>query len=168
MRILLPPSRGVDATATPGAPPLTRYNGVLFRALDTPGWGPAAWRWARETLIVHELDGGLVSEGAAPGDERLEIEVLLDDPLVLDLRSKEYQRRIPAPEGVWMLRVVSEDDSGRRLAVSHWNKHHKGVLVGAMARDRPRSRSIRGLLSWAERSGIRLERTAGRELDLVV
>lgn len=67
-----------------------------------------------------------------------------------------------------MLRVVSEGDDGRRLAISHWNKHHKGVLAAALVRDRPRLARLEDLLTWAEQADVRLERTGERSLDLVV
>ncbi len=72
------------------------------------------------------------------------------------------------PAVAWTLRVVSEGDDGRRLVISHWNKHHKGVLAAALVRDRPRVRRIDDLLAWAQDAGIRLERVGDRQLDLIV
>lgn len=66
------------------------------------------------------------------------------------------------------LRVVSEGDDGRRLAISHWNKHHKGVFAAALVRDRPEVAGVEDLLAWARRAGVRLESTGERSLDLVV
>ncbi len=88
--------------------------------------------------------------------------------LVIDARSQEYVRLILPPATAWTLRVVSEDSEGRRLAISHWNKHHKGVLAAALVRDRPRVRRIGDLLDWASGAGIRLEATGDRSLDLVI
>jgi hypothetical protein len=80
----------------------------------------------------------------------------------------EYVRLIPTPASACSLRVVSEGADGRRLAISHWNKFHKGVLARGLVRDRPRVTTIGGLLAWAGRAGIRLERVGPRELDLVI
>jgi len=168
VRILLPPSRTVRAGAPQEAPPLERYTGVLYRALGAEQWSAASRRWAAETLLVHTAEHGLVGAAAAPG-EPVDLARLMREagPLV-DLRSKEYARRAPVPPGAWTLRVVSEDGDGRRLTVSHWNKHHKGVLVAALARDRPRPRRLDGLLRWAAGAGLRLERAEEGVLELVV
>lgn len=103
----------------------------------------------------------------------LRLASLAQDPskgadLLIDARSQEYVRLIRAPASAISLRVVSEGADGRRLAISHWNKLHKGVLARALVRDRPRVSTLPGLISWAERSGIRLERVGAQELDFVV
>lgn len=150
------------------AAPLERFTGVLFRALDVDAWSRAERNWAARHLLVHVPDRGLV-EAAGDGDEVADLDLLAasSGPLI-DLRSQEYVRKIAAPAGSWAVRIVSDGSDGRRLAVSHWNKHHKGVVVRELVRDRPKLGGIQSLLGWAERSGVRLERTGPTSLDLVV
>ena len=93
---------------------------------------------------------------------------LSEQTLLIDARSMEFVRLIPAPASAFSLRVVTQGDDGRRLAISHWNKLHKGVLARALVRHRPRVTTIAGVLSWAHRAGIQLERVGPRDLDLVV
>ena len=163
------------------SPPIDHYTGTLYKALGATDWSAAERRWALAHLLIHDKDAGIVAAGswdpvdlsrAVSGSgtrgslsERSESK---GGPLLIDARSKEYVRLIPAPDTAFSLRVVSEGDDGRRLAISHWNKHHKGVLARALVRDRPRIGGIASLLSWAQDAGVRLERVGDRELDLVV
>ena len=140
--------------------PIDHYTGVLYRALDVPAWSAAERRYGLAHLVLHDQERGLVTAGAWESPAL--------DGLVVDARSKEYVRRVAAPTGAWSLRVVTADDDGRRLAISHWNKHHKGVLARALVRDRPRIGSVRALLEWAADAGVRLEAVGERELDLLV
>ena len=154
--------------------PIDHYTGTLYKALEVPSWSAAERRWARAHLLVHDKDAGIVHAGSwAPCS-------LVEEPaqrasrnqptsdLLLDARSKEYVRLLPPPPTAFALRVVSEGEDGRRLAISHWNKFHKGRLARALVRDRPRVRRVEQLLDWARNAGIRLERVGERELDLVV
>jgi hypothetical protein len=53
-------------------------------------------------------------------------------------------------------------------ALNHFNKKSKGLLVRALAEDRPRIASVRALRAWAQRRGIVLrEISAGGVLELV-
>ena len=109
----------------------------------------AEWR----TAIAAELE-------AAPG-------------LILDVRSEGYADLGPVPrrpDSVFV-RVVSEDEHGRRRALNHFNKRAKGLFVRALLEDRAEPADVDGLLAWAGERGIRLERSAGGssvgELQLV-
>ena len=51
--------------------------------------------------------------------------------LVLDLRSESYVALGPAAAASY-LRVVSEGATGRRVALSHFNKHAKGMFTRAV------------------------------------
>lgn len=164
MLLLLPPSRTVLSDA--GLPPLRRFTGTLYKAIDVESLTPVQRAWADERILIHDAELGLVrADGTAPPPLA---SLVAADPAVIDLRSKDYARRDPIPPGGWTVRVVSEGSDGRRLAISHWNKHHKGVLVGALVRARPRAATVPGLLRWAAGAGFRLERVASGELDLVV
>jgi len=188
MKLLLPPSRTThDRSPSEGeacgdrCAPIDHYTGTLYKALGADHWSTLERRWALAHLLIHDKDAGIVAAGSwAPVDLRSPSQPLAPRPLserseskgppglLIDARSKEYVRLIPAPTTAFSLRVVSEGGDGRRLAISHWNKHHKGVLAAALVRDRPRLRGIGTLLSWAQDAGIRLERVGERELDLVV
>lgn len=169
MRLLLPPSRTTrdGAAAAQQHAPLAHYTGTLFKALAVDELTPEQRRWAAEHLIVHSADQGLVRvdrwESAPP------LSRLIDDGLVVvDLRSGEFVRKAKLPAGGWSVRVVSEGDDGRRLAVSHWNKLHKGVLVGALVRAMPSLTTIDDLLAWSSVAGFRLETVDKFQLEFVV
>ena len=140
------------------------YTGTLYKALGAADWSAVERRWALSHLLIHDKDAGIVAAGRW---DPLDPASLSASPLI-DARSKEYVRLVPAPATAFSLRVVSEGEDGRRLAISHWNKFHKGVLAAALVRDRPRVGSIGALASWAQSAGIRLERVGERQLDLVV
>jgi len=165
VRLLLPPSRTVAGDAA--TPPLARFTGTLYKAIDVGTLTRAQRAWADARILIHDADRGLVRadhwEAPAPLAS-----LVADGELVLDLRSKEYARRDPLAAGGWTVRVASEDADGRRLAISHWNKHYKGVLVAALVRARPRAETVSGMLRWAAGAGFRLERVADGHLDLVV
>ncbi len=86
---------------------------------------------------------------------------------MLDLRSEAYVALGPVPASVpsAYVRVVTEH--GR--ALNHFNKKSKGLLVRALAEDRPRIGSLRAFRTWAARRDIVLRdsRDAGI-LELVV
>lgn len=163
MRLLLPPSRTrVAATA-----PLDAFTGTLYKALGVSSWTADQRRWAEHTIIIHDADLGLVG-GAAFDPVPTIAELVAQDEAIVDLRSKEYVRRAPLPEGAWSVRVVNEAEDGRRLAISHWNKHYKGVFVGALVADSPTIRTIEDLINWSAVNGHRLEPVAMGQLDLIV
>ena len=87
---------------------------------------------------------------------------------MLDLRSDMYAALGPAPDGVWAVRVVSEDSSGRRQALSHFNKKAKGEFTRAVVTAGVDHDTVDDLLAWAAGEGIRLERVRPGQLDLVV
>lgn len=171
---------GPDGRLETRRAPIDHYTGTLYKALGVPDWSSAERRWARTHLLIHDGDAGIVSAGswdpvdlALPGPpvEEGASRPSRDHPvdgLLIDARSGEYVRRIRPPAHAFALRVVSEGADGRRLAISHWNKLHKGVLAAALVRDRPRIRRVHDLLAWASGAAIRLERVGDRQLDLVV
>lgn len=173
MQLLLPPSRTVRGDAAvstagdPPHPPLLWFTGTLFTAFAPQELGSRQLTAAGKRIHIHDPQRGLVRgdrwESSPPVAD-----LVSADRAVIDLRSKEYARRDPIPDGGWTLRVVSEGEDGRRLAVSHWNKHHKGVFVGALVRARPWVNTVPGLLRWSAEAGFRLERIAPGHLDLVV
>lgn len=162
MRLLLPPSRATRDAVGESAP-IDYYSGVLYQALEVSSWTAQERAYALEHLVLHDKEHGLVAAGRW---DPLEIGEL--SGFVLDARSKEYARRIKPPANAWTLRVVTEGIDGRRLAVSHWNKHHKGVFTRALVRDRAQIGGVNDLVAWSCAVGISLEVVAEGEVDLLV
>ena len=87
------------------------------------------------------------------------------DGLLLDLRSEAYANLGPLPDrpDAVFVRVVSEDASGRRRALNHFNKMGKGEFVRRLIQAGIDHPDVDALLAWARGAGIRLEpRRAGR------
>lgn len=166
---------------------LERYTGVLFDGLASDTLDAGARRFAGSHVAIHSALFGLVgADDPIPAyrlshDSRLpdlslrrlwrapvSTELAARPELLLDLRSEMYAALGPVPEGAWYVRVVSVDGRGRRQALSHFNKKAKGEFTRAIvtaAIDHP---TVESLLEWAASAGIRLERGAAGELDLVV
>jgi hypothetical protein len=174
-------------SSSPTMPAIERYTGVLYDAIDVGSLDDPARRYLGRSLVIHSALFGLILSGDPVPAYRLSHDtrlpgaslralwhednraVLAAEPgLMLDLRSESYVHLGPAPEGSYFVRVVAEDGVGRKRALNHFNKHGKGELVRAMAIAGIEFASIDELLGWADRSGIRLERGAPGELDLVV
>jgi hypothetical protein len=86
---------------------------------------------------------------------------------VLDLRSEAYVALGPVPATVSSAYVRVVTAQGR--ALNHFNKKSKGLLVRALAEDRPRVGSLGALRRWAEEKGIELRDGApSGVLELVV
>ena len=166
---------------------LERYTGVLFDHLASETLPTDARRFAGEHVVIHSALFGLIAaddlipayrlshDSRLPGVSlrtlwRPVITAALSalPGLVLDLRSEMYVALGPAPEGVWSVRVVSEDAAGRRQALSHFNKRAKGEFTRAVVTAGVDHETVDDLLAWAARAGIRLERVGQGQLDLVV
>jgi len=162
--------------SAPTMPAIDRYTGVLYDALDAPGLDRTARRWLGEHVLIHSAPFGpigaldaipayrLAAGTALPGIPPLRrhwaeatSRALAEHDFVLDLRSEAYVALGPVPDAVRSAYVRVVTASGR--ALNHFNKKAKGELVRALATTRPRSRTPRGLLTWAERNGIRLRET---------
>lgn len=87
---------------------------------------------------------------------------------VLDLRSEAYVALgpVPAASAAVYVRVVSDAGGGAVRALNHFNKHAKGALVRALAEDRPRLSTGRGLAQWAAGRGLRMSEGAPGEMLL--
>ncbi|MDF2560467.1 MAG: peroxide stress protein YaaA [Microbacterium sp.] len=172
----------------PTMPAVDRYTGVLFDALDARSLSAASRRWLGRHVWIHSAPLGPVGALDAVPTYRLAAGTSLpglpalrrhwaepttaaiaeaSPPFVLDLRSEAYVALGPVPDSVpsAYVRVVTEH--GR--ALNHFNKRSKGLLVRALAEDRPRSTGLRGLLTWAQQRGF--EFRSGEDsgvLELVV
>lgn len=175
----------------PTLPAVDRYTGVLYDALDAAGLDAAGRRWLGKHVLIHAAAFGPVGAldkipayrlGAAatlpglPPLRRVWAAAVTAElarhpaPLILDLRSEAYVALGPLPTTVptAYVRVVTSGDDGQVRALNHFNKAAKGVLTRRLAEQRPAVRSIRGLLRWAEESGVALEPGPAGELLLHV
>ncbi|WP_435744118.1 YaaA family protein [Microbacterium sp. PMB16] len=166
-----------------------RYTGVLFDALDAATLSAAARRWLGEHVWIHSAPLGPVGALDALPAYRLSAGTSLpglpalrrhwadatssaiaeaEPSFILDLRSEAYVALGPVPASVpsAYVRVVTEH--GR--ALNHFNKKSKGLLVRALAEDRPRLSSVREFRAWATKRDIVVrdgERTGILELVVV-
>ncbi len=84
----------------------------------------------------------------------------------MDLRSGSYQQlgRIP---GAVTATVLTERPDGKRTVVSHFNKHHKGLLARALVVTRAEPGDIRDVARVAEKAGLRAEIASSTELLVI-
>lgn len=159
--------------SSPTMPAIDRYTGVLFDALDARSLSAASRRWLGEHVWIHSAPLGpvgaldalptyrLAAGTSLPGlpalrrhwAEATSAAIAEADPsFVLDLRSEAYVALGPVPGAVSSAYVRVVTAHGRVL--NHFNKKSKGLLVRAIAEDRPRVSSLRGLRAWAQKRGI--------------
>lgn len=153
-----------------------RYTGVLYDALDAATLDAAARRWLGAHVLIHSAPFGpvgaldripsyrLAAGTALPGVPPLRRHwasvtsaALSGESCILDLRSKAYVALGPVPTSVSSAYVRVVTDAGR--ALNHFNKKAKGALVRTLAAERPRVRTIDGLLRWAGERGVPLRPT---------
>ena len=180
--------RNAALRTSPTLPAIHRYTGVLYDALDVDSLTGAAAARARARLAMGSALFGLLraddpipayrlSAGSKlPGHPALAarwrpvLEPVLADlaarELVVDLRSGAYAGlgRLPAAVHV---DVVAEHADGRRTAVSHFNKAHKGRLARALAAAAREPGDAAAVAAVARRAGMRVERE-GDSLTIVV
>lgn len=160
----------------PTMPAVDRYTGVLFDALDATSLSTSSRRWLAEHVWIHSAPFGPV--GALDGiptyrlsagtsvsgipalrrhwAEATSAAIAESGPsFVLDLRSEAYVALGPVPASVRSsyVRVVT----GEGRALNHFNKKSKGLLVRALAEDRPRIASVSALQRWATSRSIVLQ-----------
>jgi len=176
-------------TSSPVLPAIERYTGVLYDGLDAAALSEKERRFAASHVVIHSaLFGLLGADDLVPAyrlshNSRLpglslgrhwrsgvSAELAAHSGLVIDARSEAYAALGPAPrsENSAYLRVVTAGESGRRVALSHFNKKAKGLFARAVVSAGIDHGSIGSLLDWAGAAGIQLERGADGELDLVV
>lgn len=169
-------------------PAADRYTGVLYDALDAASLSSASRRWLGAHVWIHSapfgpvgaLDGipayRLSAGTSLPGVSALRRHwadatasaIAAEEPsFVLDLRSEAYVALGPVPASVPSIYVRVVTPHGR--ALNHFNKKSKGLFVRALAEQRPRFGTLRGLRSWASAGGFLLRDTDERGvLELVV
>ncbi|NUT46822.1 MAG: peroxide stress protein YaaA [Saccharothrix sp.] len=179
--------RNAELRRSPTLPALSRYTGVLYDALALESLTKTERSRASARLAVasalfgvvgggdpipaYRLSGGSVLPSVGPLGALwrpvLEPVLAAADDFVVDLRSSPYTSLARIPDAT-VVRVVTEDAKGRRNAVSHFNKAHKGRLAQAIVRSRAEPGDLKGLIRIAVRAGLRVEPTGARTADLVV
>ncbi|MQY30744.1 peroxide stress protein YaaA [Nocardia aurantia] len=178
-------ARNATLRSSATRPALERYTGVLYDALDVGSLTKAqrAKAYARlaigsalfgavraaDPIPAYRLSGGSKLPGL-PTLAALWKPVLAQalreeaaDELVVDLRSGTYQQlgRVP---GAVTATVVTERPDGKRSVVSHFNKHHKGLLARALVCTRSEPADIAAVARVAGKAGLRTEITSPTEL----
>ncbi|MFC7753306.1 YaaA family protein [Tsukamurella soli] len=171
----------------PTRPALERYTGVLYEALDVPGLSKAQRAKADARLAIGSALFGVVRAGdpipayrlsagsKLPGLRTLAAEwrpalaaelAALDCGLIVDLRSGGYAALGRVDGGVTAT-VVTERADGSRAVVSHFNKHHKGLLARALVATRAEPMDARAVVRIAEKAGLRAEVSGPTEVTIV-
>jgi cytoplasmic iron level regulating protein YaaA (DUF328/UPF0246 family) len=176
--------RNAQLWTSPTRPAIERYTGVLYDALDYRSLTRAGKNKATERLAIGSALFGMVRAGdpipayrlssgsKLPGFRTLasvwkpalpEALAALGDDVVIDLRSGGYQQLGPVPEAITVT-VLTEAPGGARTVVSHFNKHHKGVVARSLLTSRKRVRDINSLAAVVVDGGQRAEIASEREL----
>ncbi len=175
--------------SSPVLPAIDRYEGVLYEGLDAATLTAEQRAFAGRHVAIASAAFGLTGaldpipayrlshDSRLPGISlmrlwRAPLAALLasTEGLLLDLRSEVYASLGPLPDrpDAVFVRMVSEDASGRRRALNHFNKKGKGEFVRRVLQAGIEHADPGSLLTWAAAAGIRLEPGAPGELDLVV
>lgn len=173
--------------SAPTAPALSRYTGVLYDALDPASFTAAVRARAESRLWIGSALFGLLAATDPIPHYRLSAGTKLPglgtlratwkpalstataewaDDLVVDLRSGGYHQLGPVP-GAVTVDVVTEYPDGGRKVVSHFSKHHKGLLARTLATSRAGMDDVTALLRVARRAGHTIERTSPTVLTMV-
>jgi cytoplasmic iron level regulating protein YaaA (DUF328/UPF0246 family) len=179
--------RNAQLWSSPTRPAIERYTGVLFDALDYRSLTRASKAKTADRLAVGSALFGVVRAtdpipayrlscgSRLPGLGTLAsvwkpalTEALTDlgEDVVVDLRSGGYQQLGPVP-GAITVTVLTEGPTGARTVVSHFNKHHKGVLARSLMSSRRQIRDVNSLAAVAMAGGQRAEVASDRELIIL-
>lgn len=168
-------------------PALRRYTGVLYDALDVKSFTRAGLAKAQRRLAVtsslfgvvsatdpipaYRLSGGnsLPALGTIRAMWKPVLEPVLQniDDLVVDLRSGTYSAFANLRPDAVTVRVVTENATGERVTVSHFNKAYKGRLAHVLAVTRAEPSTVDQLAKVIRKAGLTVERTGDHALDLV-
>lgn len=169
--------RNAVLRTSPTAPALERYTGVLFDALDAAHFTAAQRAKADARVAIGSaLFGAVRAADQVPAyrlsgtstlpdlpslrtlwKEHLATAIAADaDGAIVDLRSGMY-RDLGRVDGAITATVLTERDDGSRTVVSHFNKHHKGLLARALVLTRAEPTDARGVARVAVKAGLRAE-----------
>ncbi|KMJ49863.1 peroxide stress protein YaaA [Rhodococcoides fascians] len=176
--------RNARLFASPTTPALRRYTGVLYDALGASTFTRAgraradARLWigsalfgavrASDPIPSYRLSGGssIPNFGTlrAHWKPRLSEALLTEaEGIVVDLRSGTYQQLGPIP-GAITATVLTEKPDGSRSVVSHFNKHHKGLLARALTLTTAEPKDVKAVARVALKAGLRAEVASDTEL----
>lgn len=179
--------RNAALTVSPTRPALERYTGVLYDALDAASFTRAQRARAQARLAIGSALFGAVrahdhvpayrlSGGSALPDLptlralwKPQLPAAISaaaDGLVVDLRSGVYRDLGPVP-GAITATVLTEQPDGSRTVVSHFNKHHKGLLARALTVTRAEPTTARAVAQVASKAGLRAEVASPTEVVVV-
>lgn len=180
-------ARNRSVRRAPVRPAIERYTGVVYDGLDVPTLSATARSWVEDHVTIASALFGLVAAADPIPAYRLSASATLPGlPLrshwaqavsrvlrgtgewVLDARSAAYSALGPAPAGSALLSVESEHSDGRRTALNHWNKLHKGRLVRRLAESAAQIHSRDDLLAWSATAGVRMEPRGTTGVALVI
>lgn len=181
-------ARNAALRTAPTMPALRRYTGVLYDALDAAAFtrvqrekatarlaiGSALFGAVRpdDAIPAYRLSGGSTLPGLPTLRTlwRDELPAALAAEaaggLVVDLRSGVYQQ-LGKVAGAVTATVLTEAADGTRTVVSHFNKHHKGLLARALATARNEPDDLDAVARVARRAGLRAELTGPAELTII-
>ncbi len=157
-------------------PAIERYTGVLYDAFDYASMTRATKAKVAGRVMIGSALFGVVGAGdlipayrlsggsKLPGMRTIaatwkpELSHSLDavDDFVVDLRSGVYHQLGPV-RGAVTATVVTEQPDGSRSVVSHFNKHHKGLIARELVRTRRTVRDINALAAVLSDAGQRIE-----------
>ncbi len=168
-------------------PAIDRYTGVLYDALDARSFTKAGRARAADRLWIgsalfgalravdpipyYRLSGGSTLPGFGTlrslwKPELTDALCRRADGLVVDLRSGIYQQLGPVP-GAVTATVLTEKPDGSRSVVSHFNKHHKGLLARALTLTTAEPKDVKGVARVASKAGLRVEVVSPTELVVI-
>lgn len=168
--------RNAELWISPTRPAIERYTGVLYDAFDhgsltRAGKTKTADRvligsalfgvvGANDRIPAYRLSGGSKLPGrktlAARWKPALSSSLDALDDFVVDLRSGVYHQLGPVHDAVTAT-VVTERPDGTRSVVSHFNKHHKGLIARELVRTRRTVGDINTLAAVLSDAGQRIE-----------
>lgn len=162
-------------------PAIARYAGTLFDSINYKELDKGAQDWIGKNVLIQSALFGLIRATdeipayRVSADSKLKISISgdsaqtlkeiwrqahskldltcssLGDPLILDLRSKNYANLAPL-ENAYYLNVVTKDSTGKMRALNHFNKLAKGTLVRKMAESNLEANKIDDILEWGKQS----------------
>lgn len=169
----------LDLEKPKNMPAIDRYSGVLYDALKLGGFSSAQQKKASQLVFIQSSLFGLISALDEIPNYRLSagsklpginlrsewgkahesVWTKFGNEIVIDLRSKAYAQLAPIPEGInsFEVEVLSEDASGFRKALNHFNKKAKGSFVRAALLSQTKVSKLGELQAIAKLAGLKLE-----------
>jgi cytoplasmic iron level regulating protein YaaA (DUF328/UPF0246 family) len=169
-------------------PAIHRYTGVLYDALKITNFTKPQLSRVSKTLFIQSSLFGLISAldeipnyrmsagSRLPGINLRSVWAAAHQSVwekfksetVIDLRSKAYAALAPIPDYIdaYEVQVLTEDGSGKRKALNHFNKEAKGSFLRAAISLADKPTKLGDLREAAKLCGLKLE-IQGRTLLLI-